>query len=107
MNYELLDIGGKLYFIDLNNIYKAVKVPNDIVTRNNKGNLINTEREIDISRWEVVKTMIEIVLALDANIDDRMGIIGLNNSVGVPFKVAFNTLIMYGILKEINYGEQN
>ena len=107
MSYELLDIGGKLYFIDLNNIYNAVKVPNDVVTRNNKGNLINPEREIDISRWEVVKTMIEIVLALDANVDDRMGIIGLNNSVGIPFKVAFNTLIMYGILKEIHYGEQN
>ena len=50
--------------------------------------------------------MIEIVLTPEAEIDDRMGLIGVNNSVGIPFKVAFNTLIMYGILKEIHYGEQ-
>ena len=107
MNYELLDIGGKLYFIDLKSIYEAVKVPNEGVVRDNKGNIIRADREIDISRWEVVKTMIEIVLTPEAEIDDRMGFIGLNNSVSVPFKVAFNTLIMYGILKEIHYGEQN
>jgi len=107
MKYELLDIGGKLYFIDLTSIYDAIKVPNNNIFRDNKGNIIKSEREIDISRWEVIKTMIEIVMALEIEVDDRMGMVGLNNSVSIPFKVAFNTLIMYEILKEIQYGRKN
>ena len=106
MSYELLDIGGKLYFIDLKSIYEAVKAHDTQFVRDNKGNQVRADREIDISRWEVVKTMIEIVLTPDAEIDDRMGFIGVNNSVTIPFKIAFNTLIMYGILKEIQYGKQ-
>jgi len=33
-------------------------------------------------------------------IDDKMGIMGLN-SLPIPFKLSFNTLLMKGIIKEL------
>jgi len=33
-------------------------------------------------------------------VDNKMGMVGLNNTT-IPFKIAFNTLLMKGILKEL------
>jgi hypothetical protein len=44
--------------------------------------------------------MIGTLLSYNEEIDNRMGKVALN-STSVPFKLAYNTLLMKGIIKEL------
>ena len=46
------------------------------------------------------REMIGALLMYNEQIDNKMGMIGLNSTT-VPFKLAYNTLLMKGILKEL------
>lgn len=58
-------------------------------------------KEIDMSKYEMIRTMIDIILAYNEEIDDSLGIKRAFDGLPISFKIAFNTLIKYGILKEI------
>ena len=58
-------------------------------------------KEIDLTRYEIIKVLIEILLSYDNDFDDALGIDRALNSASLPFKISFNTLIEYGIIKEI------
>jgi hypothetical protein len=44
--------------------------------------------------------MISTILNYNEEIDDKLGFVGLNKT-NVPFKIAYNTLLMKGIIKEL------
>jgi hypothetical protein len=46
------------------------------------------------------REMIGSLLSYNEQIDNKMGMVGLN-STSTPFKLSFNTLLMKGILKEL------
>ena len=56
--------------------------------------------QIDISKWEILRFMIEALMSNHSEIDDKLGIAGLNNNSSIPFKIAFNTLLKYNVLQE-------
>jgi hypothetical protein len=56
--------------------------------------------QIDISKWEILKLMLEVIMSSQNEVDDKLGMTGLNNGTSIPFKLAFNTLLRYDILKE-------
>jgi len=56
--------------------------------------------QIDISKWEIIRLMIEALMNYNTDVDDKLGIAGLNNNSTIPFKIAFNTLLRYNILQE-------
>lgn len=56
--------------------------------------------QIDISKWEILKLMLEVIMSNQNEVDDKLGMTGLNNGTSIPFKLAFNTLLRYDILKE-------
>ena len=56
--------------------------------------------QVDISKWEVLRMMIETIMNTHTEIDDKLGLAGLNNNTTIPFKIAFNTLLKYDILQE-------
>ena len=56
--------------------------------------------QVDISKWEVLRLMLDAIMNINIEIDDKLGIAGLNNSTPIPFKIAFNTLLKYDILQE-------
>lgn len=56
--------------------------------------------QVDISKWEVLRMMIETIMSTHTEIDDKLGLAGLNNNTTIPFKIAFNTLLKYDILQE-------
>ena len=58
-------------------------------------------REIDISRYETYRTLMEILLTYNEESDDALGPEKALHSTPLPFKIAFNTLVKYGILKEL------
>ena len=55
---------------------------------------------IDVTKYEMYREMIGTLLMYNEQIDNKMGMIGLNSTT-VPFKLAYNTLLMKGILKEL------
>jgi hypothetical protein len=56
--------------------------------------------QVDISKWEVLRLMMECVMNTNTEIDDKLGMAGLNNDASIPFKIAFNTLLKYNIIQE-------
>ena len=56
--------------------------------------------QIDVTKYEMYREMIGTLLMYQEQIDNKMGMVGLNSTT-VPFKLAYNTLLMKGILKEL------
>lgn len=60
----------------------------------------NSGIQVDISKWEILRLMIDAIMNINTDVDDKLGIAGLNNNSSIPFKIAFNTLLKYDILQE-------
>jgi hypothetical protein len=98
---EYLDFGGKDFIIDFDNLSDLVKLP-PAKYKDEDGNLIEDEAgpHIDVTKYEMVREMVGVILSSAETIDDKLGMVGLD-SLPIPFKISYNTLIHYDILKEI------
>ena len=106
----MIEIGGVEYYINLDNLDKV------IISKTNKGKtIIETEtktivetieraterpKEINMAKYETVRTLIEIILTTLDEIDDELGIDRALGDLPLPFKLSFNTLIGHGIISE-------
>ena len=110
MENLLLEIGGKELYIDVERLSEIVKIePNVRIEKNmeteedseNDGELVDESVvQIDVTKYELYREMIGTLLSYNEEIDNRMGKVALN-STSVPFKLAYNTLLMKGIIKEL------
>jgi hypothetical protein len=118
---DYLEIGGVAYSLDFDSfesllsldITKENEEPVEIETTtefdgtgNPVGSSIMTRqirrgKEIDMSKYEVIKHMLEIVLGYNEELDDSLGIQRAFDKLPISFKIAFNTLVKYGVLNEI------
>jgi hypothetical protein len=57
------------------------------------------EPSIHLVKYETVKTMIDVVLSEENEVDENLGL--KTNEVSIPFKLAFNTLLMKKIINKI------
>jgi hypothetical protein len=117
----MIEFGGIIYYLDINAFDKAISPtgykPNDkIITKETKtyhdehGEVSGSEsyetsttrgKEIDLSKFEVLKTMIEVLIDYDDNdADTTLGAERALENTSLAYKIAFNTLYNYGILKE-------
>lgn len=117
----MLEFGGVFYYIDIDALDKAITPkgykPTDIISSKEKktvtgenGEIIGEEileaenlrgKEIDVPKYEIIRTMIEVLI--DYNDDDSDTTLGADralSSTPLSYKLAFNTLYNYGILKE-------
>jgi len=60
----------------------------------------NTEQQISVTRYEMFKVLIDVVLTEREEIDENLGIHGAKN-LTIPFKIAFNTLLINNILQKL------
>ncbi len=88
----MVEILGKNYYIDIDGISKKCQTGNQI--ENDDG---TTTLEINIFKYEIIKTCIERVLNEYNEADEDLGEFG-SNGLSISFKMAFNTLIKYEIL---------
>ena len=125
-----LEFGGNSFYINLDSILNAIKIENDYnipyqpeepITPPKKGKGKSSTKKIeevpesepfqyldeqnggiqvDISKWEILRLMMEVVMNMNTEIDDKLGMAGLNNDTPIPFKIAFNTLLKYNIIQE-------
>lgn len=60
----------------------------------------STEQHISIPKYELVKTMIEVLLTEQDESDELLGS-KASNGVSLPFKIAFNTLQRHNLLEHL------
>lgn len=121
----MLDIGGSVYVIN----FKAIdKLLNEDKTLGNReveesetkevyeydaekgeevyiGKEVYTKKyekgkEIDMTRYEMIRMLFEVLLTFNEEFDDELGFERALGDAPLPFKISFNTLVEYGILKE-------
>tara|TARA_R100000544_G_scaffold37069_1_gene27010 strand:+ start:639 stop:989 length:351 start_codon:yes stop_codon:yes gene_type:complete len=116
----MLGIGGIDYTIDLEALDMLIttKAENGSKTRETEKKVIldeddkvittekftkvyNKVREIDMARYEIIRVLFEVVLSTQDDIDDELGVDRALEGLSLPFKLSFNTLLQYGIIKEI------
>ena len=106
MDNLLLEICGKELFFDIDKLSDICKIedieeddedPKDV----EKLPLMeNMGMQIDVTKYEMYREMMGTLLMYQEQIDNKMGMVGLNSTT-VPFKLAYNTLLMKVILKEL------
>lgn len=116
----MLGIGGIDYAVDLEALDALItnKVENGNKVRETEKKIIldkddkviTTEkftkvrdkvREIDMARYEIIRVLFEVILSTQDEIDDELGVDRALEGLSLPFKLSFNTLLQYGIIKEI------
>lgn len=117
---NLLDIGGVEYVIDFEAMDKMLNTDPTLaameLTETETKEIYEGEKfvgkeiytkeyfkgkEIDMTRYEMVRTLFEVVLTYNEDIDDSLGVARGLNKTTLPFKLSYNTLINYGIIREI------
>lgn len=113
---ELFEIAGNKYYFDLNQLSHFIRIDkpesvDDILGEAKKELEEDDESEdetpmdaysqiIDVTKWETTKVMIESVLNEQGPVDEAMGYTKLGSQLSIPFKLSFNTLLKYQIIKE-------
>lgn len=109
MENLLLEIGGKELYIDVERLSEIVRIePSEKIVKNleteeesEEENLLDDSAvQIDVTKYELYREMVGTLLSYNEEIDNRMGKVALN-ATSVPFKLAYNTLLMKGIIREL------
>jgi hypothetical protein len=77
------------------NYYIDLDVLEDYVNLNS----ISGEPQIHLVKYETIKSMLETVLTESNEIDDNLGL--KTNELSIPFKIAFNTLLIKKIINKL------
>ena len=114
---NLIDIGGTVYTIDLDAYTKLLVTTDDekgVETESKTefdsagqpiGTTVTTREydkgpDIDGPKYDVIRMCLEILFTFSEELDDDLGIERALAKTPISFKMAFNTLLSYGILKE-------
>jgi hypothetical protein len=113
---ELFNVAGEEFYFDLDRISEFIKLEKqenleDLLKEVQSEEVENTEgtevvheesygQMIDITKWELTKAMIEVVLSEQGELDESMGLQKLESQLSIPFRISFNTLLINKILKK-------
>jgi len=90
----MAQIYGKNYYIDVDNMIEICKTEKSM-SEESEDNL-----EINIFKYEILKNCVEKVLNTYEEMDDEMPLL-IENQFDISFVLAFNTLIKYNVLIEM------
>jgi hypothetical protein len=116
---EFFSIAGSQYYFDLDELSQFIRIEKDDTVDDILGETKNDMEEndsedkeseepevpiegqiIDLTKWETIKVMIESVLSENNPVDEAMGRTKLGEQLSIPFRLSFNTLLNYKIIKE-------
>ena len=118
----MLDIGGTTYIIDLEAMGNVLILDKDYASKkiteietkelmNEEGDVVRTKittrefekpKEYDSSKYDIIRILFEVLLTYNDEFDDTLGFDRAMEKATLPFKITFNTLLNYGIIKEIH-----
>jgi hypothetical protein len=117
----MIEFGGIIYYLDIEALDAAITPknvnPTDKISltevresKDPKGKLISSEtvittslrgKEIDGPKYDIIRMMVEMILDYDEDeTDTSLGAERALEKTSLAYKLAFNTLYNYGILKE-------
>lgn len=101
----MIEVLGNTYYMDLNELEKFVELPDEEVTKElEEGVEIEEDtkgQRFSIIKFEIVKTMIEVVLTEREEFDENLGSYQATKT-SIPFRLAFNTLLRHNIIKSLD-----
>ena len=120
-NYKnMIDFGGSIYYLDIEKYTEIIqmettgddKIYEQVIKtfKDEKGEIISSEelstcRERDIfintNKYELLRLMIDVVMDDMDEEDDSLGSERALSKAGLSYKIAFNTLLHYGVLVEV------
>ena len=77
----MFNVFGENYYIDVDKIDKEVELKS-----------ISGESQIHLVKYETIKLLVDIIVSEDGEVDENLGL--KSNEVSIPFKIAFNSLLM-------------
>ena len=95
----MLKFLGENYYLDINELEKQVSYEKSmlpIVTANTE----SMDQQISVTRFETFKGLIDVILTEREELDEGLGAHGAKD-LSIPFKIAFNTLLINNILKTL------
>ena len=115
----MIEFGDTTFYIDINQLDKIVSKNNNKKTDkksvqlkkvfDSDGNvsyteelttIIEEEGEINPVKFEIINLMLDVVMATKDEMDTSLGVERALENTDLPFKIAFNTLYNYNIIKE-------
>jgi hypothetical protein len=117
----MIEFGGNIYYIDVEALENTIKLEHNVnkedvveikeVTYTDVKTGVQTHkvtkkisersREIDATKYDILRLMIEILMdSSEDTEDDSLGAERALDKTSLGYKIAFNTLLNYGILKE-------
>ena len=104
----MIEILGHTYYIDLSELENFVELRDATPSEKEKEEKIEDVnddevplQQFSIIKYEVIKTMIEVVLTEREELDDNLGVYSAKNT-SIPFRIAFNTLLRHNIIKHLD-----
>lgn len=116
----MIEFGGTVYYIDLAHMDKLLVIPLSPVIetetttiKDESGEIVQVEimetkidaknKEVDGVKYDIIKMFIEVILGYrdDGDGDSILGADHVLDKKPLSFKIAFNTLLTNGILKEM------
>jgi hypothetical protein len=84
----MFQIFNEHYYIDLDKLEEYTQFTGE-----------SGETNIHLVKYETVKTMIDVMLSEENEVDENLGM--KTTELTIPFKIAFNTLLMKQIINKI------
>jgi hypothetical protein len=94
----MLKFLGENYYLDVDEIERQVSVDGSAIPTTNESG--DTEQQISLTRFEIFKNLIDVILTERDELDEGLGIHG-GKDLTIPFKIAFNTLLINNIIKTL------
>jgi transcription termination factor NusB len=94
----MLNFLGENYYIDVDELETQVSLVNSKLPM--VSGETENEQQISVTRYETFKSLIEVVLTEREELDENLGIHSAKN-LTIPFKIAFNTLLINKIIKTL------
>jgi len=123
---NMIEFGGTFYHLDVDALEDAIKlretstderIVDTVTTTNYDSNGKVTDisvvesssergREIDATKYDFLRICVEVIIDYHDEIDDTLGVERALEKTTLPFRLAFNTLLKYGILTEVEIDEE-
>jgi len=84
----MFQIFNEHYYIDLDKLEEYTQFTGE-----------SGETNIHLVKYETVKTMIDVMFSEESEVDENLGL--KTTELTIPFKIAFNTLLMKQIINKI------
>ena len=93
-----VDIMGTRMVVDLEELMSCIKLEKE---KKEGEDELSQDFAINAAKYEMFRLFLDVLLSTDEEIDEKMGYKSLDN-LSFPFKLSFNTLVEYKIIKEVN-----